>query len=153
MAKFKKKTKVSQEIPTSALPDIIFILLFFFMVVTTVKEKTQKVITLIPDATQVQDLDSKKEQISIFIGVPNDPNYGSEPVIQIEDRFVKVEDIQQYIDQIIGKMPAKRRNKNNLLVYIKADENVKMGIVTDVKQILRKHGVLNIDYATIKKSF
>jgi hypothetical protein len=30
MAKFKKKSSTSQDIPTAALPDIIFMLLFFF---------------------------------------------------------------------------------------------------------------------------
>ena len=39
MAKFKKKTSTSQEIPTSALPDIIFMLLFFFMVTTVMREQ------------------------------------------------------------------------------------------------------------------
>ena len=43
MATFKKKTNTSQEIPTSALPDIIFILLFFFMVATTVRPNEVKV--------------------------------------------------------------------------------------------------------------
>ena len=39
MAKFKKKTESSQDIPTSALPDIIFMLLFFFMVTTVLREQ------------------------------------------------------------------------------------------------------------------
>ncbi len=34
MSKFKKKANTSQDIPTSALPDIVFMLLFFFMVTT-----------------------------------------------------------------------------------------------------------------------
>ena len=34
MAKFGKKSNTSQDIPTAALPDIIFMLLFFFMVTT-----------------------------------------------------------------------------------------------------------------------
>ena len=35
--KFKKKTKISSEIPTSSMPDIIFMLLVFFMVTTVLK--------------------------------------------------------------------------------------------------------------------
>ncbi|MFA0963046.1 ExbD/TolR family protein [Roseivirga sp. BDSF3-8] len=34
----KKDKKSGKEIPTSALPDIIFMLLFFFMVTTVMKE-------------------------------------------------------------------------------------------------------------------
>lgn len=39
MSKFKKKTGTSENIPTSALPDIIFMLLFFFMVTTVLREQ------------------------------------------------------------------------------------------------------------------
>ena len=38
MAKFGKKSNTSQDIPTAALPDIIFMLLFFFMVTTVLRE-------------------------------------------------------------------------------------------------------------------
>ena len=38
MAKFGKKSNTSQDIPTAALPDIIFMLLFFFMVTTVMRE-------------------------------------------------------------------------------------------------------------------
>ena len=34
----KKRSNAKQEIPTSSMPDIIFMLLLFFMVATTLKE-------------------------------------------------------------------------------------------------------------------
>ena len=48
MSKFKKKAEASQEIPTSSLPDIIFMLLFFFMVTTVLREQEIKVEQHIP---------------------------------------------------------------------------------------------------------
>jgi len=39
MAKFKKARKNMEQINTSALPDIIFMLLFFFMVTTVLREQ------------------------------------------------------------------------------------------------------------------
>ena len=36
--KFSKKTKISSEIPTASMPDIIFMLLVFFMVTTVLRE-------------------------------------------------------------------------------------------------------------------
>jgi len=39
MAKFKKERKGQEQINTSALPDIIFMLLFFFMVTTVLREQ------------------------------------------------------------------------------------------------------------------
>ena len=47
MAKFGKKSKTSQDIPTAALPDIIFMLLFFFMVTTVMRETYILVLSLI----------------------------------------------------------------------------------------------------------
>lgn len=44
MAHFKKKRGGSkQEVPTSAMPDVVFMLLFFFMVTTVLREVTLKV--------------------------------------------------------------------------------------------------------------
>ena len=43
MAKFKKKANVKQDIPTSSMPDVVFILLFFFMVTTELREQTIEV--------------------------------------------------------------------------------------------------------------
>ena len=59
MSKFKKKTKTSQEIPTAALPDIIFMLLFFFMVTTVLRETTIKVEQRLPSAEQLTKLKRK----------------------------------------------------------------------------------------------
>ena len=54
MGKFKKKVKTGESIPTSALPDIIFMLLFFFMVTTVLREQAILVDQKIPQATQLQ---------------------------------------------------------------------------------------------------
>ncbi len=48
MSKFKKKAEVKQEIPTSSMPDVVFMLLFFFMVTTEMRETTIHVKQVIP---------------------------------------------------------------------------------------------------------
>ena len=68
MAKFSKKTKTSENIPTSALPDIIFMLLFFFMVTTVLREQEILVEQKIPQATQLQKLQKKTLISYIYIG-------------------------------------------------------------------------------------
>ena len=70
MAKFSKKTKTSENIPTSALPDIIFMLLFFFMVTTVLREQEILVEQKIPQATQLQKLQKKTLISYIYIGKP-----------------------------------------------------------------------------------
>ena len=52
--KFKKKTKISSEIPTSSMPDIIFMLLVFFMVTTVLKEYSGLPVNL-PKAKRIEN--------------------------------------------------------------------------------------------------
>jgi hypothetical protein len=68
MAKFKKKSSTSQDIPTAALPDIIFMLLFFFMVTTVLRESTIMVKQSIPKATQLRKLEQKKLVSYLYVG-------------------------------------------------------------------------------------
>lgn len=149
MAKFRKNDK--GEIPalnTSSLPDIIFMLLFFFMVATTMKE-TEYIVTMkYPDATEIKKLEKKSLVSFIYIGPPTKQyraQLGSEPRIQLNDRFATPEDIQAYIATEREKM--KESDRPKMTVSIKADSDTKMGIITDVKQALRKASALKINYS------
>lgn len=149
MAKFRKNDK--GEIPalnTSSLPDIIFMLLFFFMVATTMKETTYLVTMKYPDATEIKKLEKKSLVSFIYIGPPTKQfkaQLGSEPRIQLNDRFATPEDIQAYIATERESM--KESDRPKMTVSIKADSDTKMGIITDVKQALRKASALKINYS------
>ena len=54
--KFSKKTKISSEIPTASMPDIIFMLLIFFMVTTVLRETDILVKQMLPKAAQLSKL-------------------------------------------------------------------------------------------------
>jgi hypothetical protein len=73
MGKFNKKTKADTNIPTSALPDIIFMLLFFFMVTTVLREQDLLVEQKIPQATQLQKLQKKSLISYLYLGKPKNP--------------------------------------------------------------------------------
>ena len=149
MAKFRKNDK--GEIPalnTSSLPDIIFMLLFFFMVATTMKETTYLVTMKYPDATEIKKLEKKSLVSFIYIGPPTKQykaQLGSEPRIQLNDRFATPADIQAYIATERESM--KEADRPKMTVSIKADSETKMGIITDVKQALRKASALKINYS------
>ena len=68
MSKFAKKTKSSADIPTAALPDIIFMLLFFFMVTTVLRETEILVQQKLPRATQLSKLEKKSLVSHLYIG-------------------------------------------------------------------------------------
>ena len=154
MAKFGKKSKTSQDIPTAALPDIIFMLLFFFMVTTVMRETTLFVDVLTPKATEIRKMEKKSLVSYIYIGSPvkrMQSSYGTAARIQLNDAFASVDEIQEFI-------AAEREARDEkeipyMTTSIKADETVKMGIITDVKQELRKANALKINYSTRKGTY
>ena len=79
MGKFSKSSGTSQDIPTAALPDIIFMLLFFFMVTTVLREDDILVKQQLPKASQLTKIEKKSLVSYIYIGEPkNTDQYGSE---------------------------------------------------------------------------
>ncbi|MBN2637993.1 MAG: biopolymer transporter ExbD [Bacteroidales bacterium] len=150
MAKFKtSKTKGGQaQINTASLPDIIFMLLFFFMVTTHMRETTPLVHIKLPEATQVQKLEKKSLVSYIYIGEPVNKSLGSKSRIQLNDAFASVKQIPEFVAR---ERQARPESDRNLLTFaLKVDQNTKMGIVTDVKQELRKSNALKINYSTRK---
>jgi biopolymer transport protein ExbD len=104
MSKFKKKANVKQEIPTSSMPDVVFMLLFFFMVTTQLREKTIEVLQRIPEASQLRKLQRKSLVTNLFIGEPKkQAQYGKEPRIQAEDVFIEPKDF--YFLSLGGDLP------------------------------------------------
>ena len=151
MAKFvKKEAKETPGISTASLPDIIFMLLFFFMVTTTMRESTVLVKQAMPSATEVQKLEKKSLVNFIYIGEPKDKRFGTEARIQLDNAFATVDDIAEFIER--NREKHDEAEKKLLTTSLKIDKNVRMGIVTDVKQELRKVGAFKINYSTLKKS-
>lgn len=154
MSKFKKKK--SGGIPavnTSALPDIVFMLLFFFMVSTVMKEDDIKVKQSLPKASELNKLERKSLVSYIYIGVPNIAVQGktvTEPMLQLNGTLQTVSEIKTFILQ---EREARLESEVPLMTTsIKADKEVKMGLVTDIKQELRKVQAYKISYAAVKGS-
>ncbi len=150
MSKFKKKTSGGQPaISTASLPDIVFMLLFFFMVVTTMRETTLMVENTLPSADQIEKLQKKDLVMYIYAGKPS-PRYqqrfGTESRIQLNDKFADVDEVQSFI---ISEREQKREELvPYLITALKVDEETNMGLVSDVKQELRKAEALKINYTT-----
>ncbi len=151
MARFKKeKSGDLPAISTASMPDIIFMLLFFFMVTTTMREVTLKVRNKMPEATEVQKLEKKALVSFIYIGPPTQSKlYGTESRIQLNDSFRTVADIAEFI--YMEREARVEADRPLLTTSLKVDSEVKMGVVTDVKQELRKVGAFKINYSTRKK--
>ncbi len=149
MAKFGKKSNTSQDIPTAALPDIIFMLLFFFMVTTVLRETDILVKQQLPRAIQLTKLERKSLVSYIYIGEPKQTNlYGKEPKIQVNDVFVEVSDIVLFVNQEKDKLNEAERDQ--ITMSMKVDVDSKMGIVSDVQQELREANARKVLYSSIK---
>lgn len=155
MSKFRPKT-FSNEVPsvsTASLPDIIFMLLFFFMSVTSMKQVTYMVNIKVPEATELQSLEKKSLVKFIYVGQPLKQfqnTRGTETQIQLDDAFADVSLIESYIVEQRASMPENDQSK--LTVSLKIDKETKMGIVTDIKQALRRAYALKINYAAVPRN-
>ncbi len=152
MSRFKKKPGGKlPTISTASLPDIVFMLLFFFMVTTVIRDASLKVQIRPPEATEIQKLEKKSLVSYIFVGPPQkqyQSKFGTEPRIQLNDSYATLADIAQFVE-----MERKQRDEKvvpQMTFSLKIDKDVKMGIVTDLKQELRKVNALKINYSTKK---
>lgn len=152
MSKFKKNSGGgTPAISTASLPDIVFMLLFFFMVTTVMREVTLKVENKKPKATEIKKLERKSLVTYIYVGKPKEayiPQMGTEPRVQLNDAFARVKEIQNYV--ITQREEINEAERPLMTVSIKADKDVKMGLITDIKQELRKANTLKINYSTNK---
>lgn len=152
MGKFKKKVKTGESIPTSALPDIIFMLLFFFMVTTVLREQDILVDQKIPQATQLQKLQKKTLISYIYIGKPKNTGlYGSEPRVQANDVLISSPEIVQWVNQERDKLP--EADRGLITISMKVDKEVKMGPISDVQTELRNADARRVLYASTGKIY
>ena len=140
----------SKEVPAmsqGSLSDIVFMLLFFFMVTTQMRETENKVIVKLPEASQVAKLERKDLSSYINVGTPTlqyQGQYGTDARIQLNDSFKTVDDIRDFIAAERESMS--EGDRQFMTTVIRADEDVRMGIVTDIKQELRRCSALKIMY-------
>ncbi|MEM6522922.1 MAG: biopolymer transporter ExbD [Bacteroidota bacterium] len=149
MSKFKKKANTKQDIPTSALPDIIFMLLFFFMVTTVLREVTINVKQRIPDATQLRKLQRKSLVSYLYIGEPKKTDqWGSEPRVQANDVFIEPSDVILWVTTEKDKLNEVERDQ--ITIAMKVDREAKRGLVADVELELRKANARKLLYTTLQ---
>jgi len=128
--KFQKKSKVSTEIPTASMPDIVFMLLLFFMVSTTFRQFTGLPVDL-PVARKIVKLEAKKNVVNIWANMQGE--------ISIDDKLVPLEDVTSIMYQ-------KRLENNKLITSFKFDKGANMGVVTDIQEKLRDADALKVNY-------
>ena len=130
--KFARKTKLSSEIPTSSMPDIIFMLLIFFMVTTVIREYSGLPVN-IPKAERIEKLKGKRHTSHIWVS--------KEGLISINDRLFAVGDVAKIMYDI-------RVSDPQVIVSLKADEEAKMELISSIHEELREADALKLNYST-----
>lgn len=150
MSKFKKKAQAKQEIPTSSMPDVVFMLLFFFMVTTKMRETNINVEQRMPQATQLKKLAKKSLVAYLYVGAPKkSEEFGIEPKIQANDVFIETKGIIQWVNSEKAKQAEVDRDA--MTISLKVDNQAKRGLISDVETELRRANARKILYSANQK--
>lgn len=130
--KFTKKSKINVGIPTTSMPDIIFMLLIFFMVATVIKQFSGLKINL-PDAVKIQKIEGSKRHV-VTIWVDRNKRVVCDDII-----LNKLTELRNIVYQKFILDP-------QIVIALKIDKVAEMGLVDDVHQELRKSHALKVCY-------
>ena len=147
MSKFKKKqAETKQAVPTSAMPDVVFMLLIFFMVTTVLREVELQVQVNYSDAENIEKIEQKRLVSYIYVGPERlGGDRLGDTKVQIDDTLI------DDMGAIRNIMYDKIMEEPRLIVSLRVDEDSEFGIITDVQQELRHAGTLRINYSTLRE--
>ena len=134
--KIQRKNKASNEISTSSMPDIIFMLLIFFMV-TTVMREFDGLDVLIPSAKMIEKLESKRHTSYVWAT--------KDGLVSVDDRIININSLSSLMYNKIAKDP-------KITVSLKSDEKTTMKLITDIHSQLRKANALKLSYSALTKT-
>ena len=134
--KIERKTAESNEISTSSLPDIIFMLLIFFMV-TTVMREFDGLDVVMPKAKMIEKLESKRHTSYIWAT--------KDELISVDDRITDLKGVSSIMISKISRDP-------KLTVSLKSDQKANMKLISGLHDELRKANALKLSYSALTKS-
>ncbi len=145
---------------TAALPDLIFTVLFFFMIVTHMRDVDLLVHYDLPQGSEVQKLAHKSAVTQIYVGRQQSLNSQSSTLnsqlpkdtffIQLNNRLATIADIRDYVEEERARMNEEDRSR--MVVSLKADRDVPMSIIAEIKQALQQSFALRINYSATEKN-
>ncbi|MCI6503441.1 MAG: biopolymer transporter ExbD [Prevotella sp.] len=144
----KIRRRRHHSVPTlkmASMPDLIFTVLFFFMIVTHMRTETPKVRIEVPQGTELTKPTSKRTITNLYIGKDNH----GQTRIQIGEHIVPMEKVGSIVTAIRSRLNDEEQQLHT--INIRADRNTPMGVITDIKQELRKVGALNIRYSATEE--
>lgn len=130
---FSRKSSASEEIPSSSMADIAFLLLIFFMVSTVFrKEEEQPIEWATAEATEKID-EKRKNILHVWV----DP----EGQVFINDQRVPYESIAGVVRPLYAE-------NRNLVVAIRGDRDVPYSQINSITEQLKQSGAVRVTFAT-----
>ena len=131
---FERKSKTSQEIPSSSLADIAFLLLIFFMVTTVFRTDRQRPIDW-PAAQAAQKIDEKKKNIlNVWVEQSGD--------IYINDQLTPMPEVSEIV------APLYSQSERRLVISIRGDRDVPYNTMDQLQKEMVEAGVVRVNFAT-----
>ena len=135
MARFRKRNRLVQEIPTGPMSDISFLLVVFFMV-TTVFVVYRGFPVNLPRAETVEALKQRRNIASVWIA-PNGR-------IMVDEFDVSLNDVGNVVAQ-------KLRENPRIVIQIKSDEGTPYRLVSGVIEELRRVNAVRVSFIAKKE--
>ena len=132
---FKKRSKVSAEIPNSSLSDIAFLLLIFFMV-STVFAIEEGLILDLPSKEAVAKKISRKNIMRVS-------GY-ADGTITIDDEPVALHDVRGRVEQAMME-------NDKLIVVVETDPQATYGLMIDMLDELKLAQAQRVSLKTLEK--
>lgn len=129
----------------ASMPDLIFTVLFFFMIVTHMRTETPQVKVETPDGKELTKAARKRSITNLYVGTDRN----GETRIQIGNSIVPLDKVGAVIQSMKSRL--NEEDSELFTVNIRADKHTPMGVITDIKQELRKIGALNIRYSATEQ--
>ncbi len=131
---FQKRSKASEEIPSSSLADIAFLLLIFFMVTTVFQRDRDRPIDW-PEAEAAKKIDEKQKNIlNIWLE---------------QNGTVYINDQPHTMEEVTARVaPLYAASDRALVISIRADRDVPYRFVDQLQDALVNAGVVRVVFAT-----
>ncbi len=128
--KFKKRSKIGNDIPTGPMADISFLLIIFFMV-TTVFVVYRGFSVDLPFASQLDSIKSRRNMVSIWVG--------ADGRMMVDEFNVSIEDVANVVNDKLQENP-------NIIVQVKADRTTPYRVISDVIEELKRGSANRVSF-------
>lgn len=131
---FQKRSKASEDIPSSSLADIAFLLLIFFMVTTVFPRDRERPIEWAEAAAAVKIDEKAKNILNVWLQ--------KDGQIYINDQRYNMEEVSQ----VVGPLYA--ASQRALVISIRGDRDTPYLLVDQMQKEMVSAGVVRVVFAT-----